>query len=106
LKAALHPVGGNAANLCQFRLNDAGTISAEATIDTSVATDTLEYRRHGYQVRPSGGGAWNTTAVNALMARYGFSTDIAPPPAIDALYLDVMAPITVVAPRAQGRVII
>lgn len=94
LVGAFHPVAAQTANTSQMRLNDNGTITAEALIDASVATDTLEYRKHGYQVAPSTSGAWTTNLVNGLKARYGFSDDVTPNPAIDAIYLETVAPVT------------
>jgi hypothetical protein len=97
LVVALHPVGSNAANSSAFRLNDGGTVTAEAVLDHSVTSDTLEFSRHGYQVRPNGGGAWDTASVNALKAQWGFGGDVTPPPALDAIYLEVVAPVTAAA---------
>lgn len=91
--ASMHPVAASTANTAAFRLNDGGTITAEAVLDTSVATDTLEFRMHGYAVRPNGSTAWTLPAVNALRARFGYSTDATPPPALDNIYLEVFAPL-------------
>jgi hypothetical protein len=93
LAAAVHPVGGNAANLSQFRLVSGANVSAEATIDASVATDTLEYRKHHYTTEP-GGAAWTYAKANALRVRYGFSTDISPPPALDSVMIFAAVPYT------------
>lgn len=74
LVGALYPstTGGN---LTQQRLNDNATITAEATLDASVAANTIEYRLHGYATRPSTGGDWLTNSnVNQLKARIGYMT--------------------------------
>jgi hypothetical protein len=94
LAAAVHPVASNLANLSQFRLNSGGNISTEATIDASVATDTLEYRKHHYPFEPVSGAAWSAAKVNALRVRYGFSTDISPPPALDSVMIFAVLPYT------------
>ena len=105
LKAALHPVGSNAANTSMFRLNDGGVEDGIAVADASLTADTLEYHKHGYQVRPNGGGAWDTASVNALRARFGYSTDVTPPPAIDTLFLQALAPITLTPGRSMAQII-
>lgn len=61
------------ANLVGWKLNDGGTITAEATIDVSTA-NALEYGMHTYQVRPNGGTAWTLAATDALKGRFGYMT--------------------------------
>ncbi len=109
LMAAAHPVGALAANSTMVRLNDNGTVTAEAAADWSVATDTLEYHKHCYATAPSTSGAWSAALVNGLKAQWGFSADVTPPPALDGVYLEVVAPITFTATSgkkaATGRVL-
>lgn len=77
------------ANLVGHKLNDGGTITAEATIDQSTAAGVLEYLMHGYTVRPNGGGAWTTTAVDALRGRFGYMTLQPAQAGLSAFYLEV-----------------
>ncbi len=97
LMAAAHPVGALTANTSMMRLNDNATITAEAIADWSVASNTLEYHKHCYATAPSTSGAWSAALVNGLKARYGFSDDVTPHPALDAFYLEVVAPQTFTA---------
>lgn len=94
LRGAFHPVGGNAPNQSQMHLNDGGTETAEAVFDATTATDTIEYRMHTYNVRPNGGGSFDTASVNALLGGFGYSGDISPPPALDAILLEALVACT------------
>jgi hypothetical protein len=105
LRAAVHPVGTLNATSSIFRLNDNGTITAEATADMSTAADTLEYHKHGYQTRPSTSGAWDTASVNALRARWGYRAAQVNSPAVDTLSLAVIAPITLSPSRSIPQII-
>lgn len=105
---ASHPVSTANANTSIMRLVDGGTVTAEALADMTVTADTLEYHKHGYSVAPSTSGAWSNLLVNALKARWGFSDDVTPHPALDAIWLEVSSPITMPAtsssgPKARGR---
>lgn len=95
LAAAVHPVGAATANSSQFRLVSGANASAETAIDASVASNTLEYRKHHYTTEP-GGAAWTLAMVQApLRARFGYSGDATPPPAIDTLMAFVVAQVLV-----------
>ena len=86
LAAAMHPVAAATANSVAFRLNSGGNLSSEAAIDTSVASNTLEYRKHHYLTEPSTAASWTTAMVQApLRSRFGYSGDASPPPALDAI---------------------
>jgi hypothetical protein len=100
LVAAMHPVAAATANSVAFRLNSNGNVSAEAAIDTSIASNTLEYRHHFYTTEP-GGAAWTLAKAQVpLRARFGFSGDAAPPPALDAIMAFVFAPVLGPTPHA------
>lgn len=88
------PLAAVTANSFGFRLNDGGTVSAEAAFDLSVAASTLEYHANTYAAPPSGGD-WTPAKVNALRGRIGFSAnDVSPVPAVSALYLDCLCDFT------------
>lgn len=97
LAAAMHPVAAATANTVAFRLNSGGNVSAEAAIDTSVASNTLEFRHHFYNTEPSTAAAWTLAMAAALKAQFGFSSDATPPPALDAIMAFVVVPVTPVA---------
>jgi hypothetical protein len=93
LAAAMHPVAAATANSVAFRLVSGANASAEAAIDTSIASNTLEYRKHHYPTEP-GGAAWTNAMIQTpLRARFGYSGDAAPPPALDAIMAFVVSPI-------------
>ncbi len=93
LAAAMHPVGATTANACQFRLNSGGNLSTETAVDTSIASNTLEYRKHHYLTEPSTAAAWTVSKANALRARFGYDgTSIAAPPALDSIMGFVVCP--------------
>lgn len=92
LAAAMHPVASANANSVAFRLNSGGNVSTEAAIDTSVASNTLEYRKHHYTTEPTSGAAWTLAMVQALRARFGYSGDATPPPALDSIMAFVVVP--------------
>lgn len=103
LAAAMHPVGAATANAAQFRLNSGGNLSTEAAIDTSIASNTLEYRKHHYTAEPGSSAAWTLAMVNALRARFGYDgTSIAAPPALDSIMAFVLAPVTQVSATAAA----
>lgn len=105
LAAAMHPVGGTTANAAAFRLNSGGNVSAEAAVDTSIASNTLEYRKHAYLTEPGGAG-WTVAKANALRVRWGYDgTSIAAPPALDAAMAFVTCPVVGAAGLLAGQVI-
>jgi Holliday junction DNA helicase RuvB len=72
LAAAMHPVASGNANSVAFRLNSGGNLSTEAVVDTSVASNTLEYRKHHYPTEPGTAATWTAAMVQApLRARFG-----------------------------------
>jgi hypothetical protein len=89
--AAMFPVASTQANKIAFRLNDVfgGAVSSEATWDASIASNTLEYHRHGYLLTP-GGSAWSASAINQLRIRAGFSDDASPAEGLSAFGIDVV----------------
>jgi hypothetical protein len=92
LVAAMHPVGGGTLNAAAFRLNSGGNLSSESALDTSLTSNTLEWRKHHYTTEP-GGAAWTLAKANALKARFGYDgTSIASPPALDAIQAWIVAP--------------
>lgn len=93
LAAAMHPVASALSNSCAFRLNSGGNLSAETAIDTSLTSNTLEYRLHTYTTEP-GGAAWTQAKVisTPLRVRFGYSGDASPPPALDAIMAFITAP--------------
>lgn len=105
LGIANHPVGTANANTSIMRLVDGATVTAEALADMTATADTLEYHKHGYSTAPSTSGAWSTSLVNALKARWGFSDDVTPPPALDSIWLEASAPLTL-TPTGVGAQII
>ncbi len=97
LAAAMHPVAAATANTVAFRLVSGANASTETAIDTSVASNTLEYRKHHYTTEP-GGAAWTGAMVQApLRARFGYSGDATPPPALDSIMAFVVAQTLVIA---------
>lgn len=95
---AAHRPTTTGANLVGQKLNDGGTITAEATIDHSLTANTLEYGMHGYSTRPNGGTAWDTTSANALKARFGYMTLQPAQAGLSAYYIQVFAPISAGGP--------
>lgn len=77
LVGANAPAGTTALEM-GLRLWDGASQSAEAVIDASVATSTLEYHCHGYTAAPNGEPWSNRARIDNARPRIGFSTDISP----------------------------
>lgn len=98
---ASHPVGTANANTSIVRLNDSGTITSEPLTDMTFAADTLEYHITGYNAAPSTSSSWTDALVNSLAARWGYSDDVTPPPALDGIWLEVVSPFTIGSIKGQ-----
>jgi hypothetical protein len=78
---------GTSPNRATLRMNDGGTLS-----DVYAATDISEtanfYLSKSFGVPPSG-GTWTQPKINAILARWGFSTDVSDVPFIKVMLLEV-----------------
>lgn len=74
------------ADTCSLKLNDGGTISVLYT-DADVSNTTVTFLTHQAATAPSS-GAWTQAKLNALKARWGFSTDVTGSPILHALQLE------------------
>lgn len=97
---AIIAIGGSA-SAASWKLNDSGTLDNVFTGNPGAGTPV--YKRKGYATKPSG-GAWTTTAFNALTFQSLFASDVTPNPITYAIMLEMEnLPSTVSAPTNQRR---
>lgn len=82
--------GSTAADTADYRvLTSGGTqLVASGLLDYSGSTTVLGYY---YDLIAAPGGGWNTSALNGLKARWGFSTDVTPNPFLSAAMIEFAA---------------
>ena len=84
-----HHSAGTNSNTCSLKANDNGTIASIYTNqDVSGTGAAINYLDGVLNAKPSG-GAWTTSALNSLKARWGYSNDVVSIPYLDGLMLEV-----------------
>lgn len=70
-----------------FNLDDGGTLGTIYPLST-ISFDSLIYNTKQFATAPSG-GAWTKAKINALAARWGYSTVTTPNPYLDGVILEI-----------------
>lgn len=83
-------------NAVAIRIRDSA--SDGTVFSGSIGSATEVVRGAQFATRPSGGGAWDSTSVAALLLRFGFVTDTAPVPRLYSAMLEVDAVPSVIVP--------
>ena len=84
--SAQHAAATQADN-ATLNLNDGGSISAVYTL-SDISQTSLIFNSKQFATAPST-GAWTPTKINALMMRFGYSTDATPDAYLDGTILEV-----------------
>jgi len=87
------------ASTVTLKLNDGGTL-ADLYALADVSNTTVTFLTHHRATAPSG-GAWTQAKLDALLARWGFSTDVTGSPIIHGLMIEAAFPIAG-APSTQA----
>lgn len=88
-RALWHFNGTNQANIAELRVYDGTRSNLIRGGSWNSNIDTLS-RQQTEVVQPLS-APWTQSAVNGLVGRFGYSTDVAPPPQLDALLLEYEA---------------
>ena len=85
-----HHASGTTADTMSLNISDDGFSHSSAVWTNEDVSDTTIHPRHKViTTRPSNGGVWTTAAVNAITARWGYSTSVTAIPYLDTLSLEV-----------------
>jgi len=84
--SAMH-ASATGANTCTLKLNDGTTLSDVYALGDFSNTAITYHSKH-YPLNPTG-GAWSSGIFDALLARWGYATDVVGIPFLDAIMLEV-----------------
>ena len=83
------------ANNAAMNLNDNNTISAVYAL-TDISQTSLIFHSKQFATAPSTSSAWTQERINALLLRWGYSTDANPDAYLDGVILEIAYPVIVV----------